>query len=177
MGKFIGVFLVLLIVVCLLGITYCHYNNMEILLRNLLVAQQEANEVTFDKTWKIVQQQAEVADEYKEAFKEIYPQLMEGRYGNDKNSFMKWVQEANPNFDTSLYKQLMASIENQRTEFSREQNKLIDIKREHDNLRTTFPGNIFVGGRPEFKIIIVTSTKTDKTFKEGKEDDTKVFKK
>ena len=40
----------------------------------------------------------------------------------------------------------------------------------------TWPGSMFVGNRPEIEIAIVTSTKTEETFKTGKEDDVEVFK-
>ena len=119
---------------------YASYTNGEVRLRNQLAAQQEANKAVFDNTWKILQQQAGVTNEYKESFKEIYPKLMEGRYA-EGGQMMKWVQEANPQFDTSLYKTLMNSIEAQRTNFTREQRKLIDLKREHDNLLQTIPSN------------------------------------
>ena len=68
-----------------------------------------------------------MTDEYKEAFREIYPQLIEGRYSQGDGSLMKWIQESNPNFDTSLYKDLMNSIEVERTYFAAEQKKMLDI--------------------------------------------------
>jgi hypothetical protein len=55
------------------------------------------------------------------------------------------------------------------------QKELIDYKREHDNLRKLFPSCIFVGSRPEIKIIIITSEKTENTFKTGKDNDVDVF--
>lgn len=157
-------------------ILWASYNNTEISLRNQTVAQQKANEAVFDQTWKIISQQAQIANEYKNSFEKIYPQLMEGRYGNARGgALLSFITESNPNFDTKLYSQLANSIEIQRTEFTREQKKLIDIKREHDVLRQSFPSNLFVGNRPEIQITIVTSHKTEETFRTGKDEDIEVF--
>ena len=150
-------------------------SNTEIKLKNQIFAQQKSCETVFDKTWKIISQKAQIADKYKDAFKQIYPELMAGRYNNARGgSMMSWVQESNPNFDVSLYKDLMIAIEAQRNEFNREQQKLIDLKREHDTLRQTFPASIVVGNRKEIVINIVTSSKTKETFVTGEENDIKL---
>ena len=52
---------------------YVNYNNREVNLRNLAEAQRGNIENVYDKMWKILQQKAQVSDEYKEAFREIYP--------------------------------------------------------------------------------------------------------
>lgn len=155
---------------------YVSYNNREVGLRNRAAAQQKNLEVVFDRTWKIISQIAQVADAGKEAFKEIYPALMEGRYGNARGgALMSWIQESNPQFDMKLYDKLAAAIESQRTDFAREQQKMLDIKREHDDLRLKFPSSFFVGSRPELTVIIVTSSKTDEAFRTGQEDDINLF--
>lgn len=157
---------------------YVGLSNQEVQLASQFKAQQEKNKAEFDNTWKIIQQVAEVSDEYKESFAKIYPAIMAGRYGNARGgSLMSWVTESNPTFDTSLYSKLINAIEEQRTLFTAEQAKLIDIKREHDVLVQTFPGSFFLTGRQLPDMIIVTSAKTDDAFKTGKDDDVKLFKK
>ena len=90
---------------------YFSYNNKEIALRNQVEAQRGKIEGVHDKMWKVISQKAQVSNEYKDAFTEIYPAIMEGRYsGSGDGSLMKWVTEQNPNFDTSLYKDLSQSI-------------------------------------------------------------------
>jgi hypothetical protein len=154
---------------------YMSYSNSEVRLRNAVKAQQESNTTSFDTCWKIIQGQAQVADKYKDSFKEIYVGLMEGRHYEKGGSLMKFITESNPNFDIRLFEKVSNSIEAQRTIFKRDQDKLIDLKREHDNMLTTMPGSFFVGGRPPVEIKIVTSTKTEKTFETRKEDDVDVF--
>jgi hypothetical protein len=110
-------------------------------------AQQAVCEAFFSNMWEILQTKAGVATEYKDAFTEIYPQLIEGRYSQGDGSLMKWITESNPNFDTSLYKDLMVAIESQRNGFFIEQSKLIDIDREHKTMRAVFPANLVIGKR------------------------------
>ena len=88
--------------------SYFSYNNKEVSLRAQAEAQRGKVEGVHDKMWKIIQQKAQVTDEYKDAFAEIYPNIISGRYqGENDGALMKWVTEQNPNFDTSLYKDLM----------------------------------------------------------------------
>lgn len=166
---------VLAIIITIYGFSI---SNQEIKLKNLALAQQENCKSYFDKMFKILQQEAGVADQYKESFKEIYPKLMEGRYGSEKgNALMKWVQESNPNFDISLYSKLMNSIEAQREGFFNEQKKLISINNEHRNLLETAPSKFFVGGRDTLSIQIITSLKTKNVYSSGEENDIDLFKK
>lgn len=169
----------ILIIGAIIGLSWVSYNNKDIDLRNQAKAQQQANQVIYDKVWKILQQKAGVLDKYSGDFKEIYNGIMNGRYQGDakQSPMFKWITESNPQFSVEMYKNLSDAIEGQRSEFAMVQKRLIDIKREHDNLRQKFPGNIFIGGRGEIKIDIVTSTKTEKTFETGKEDNVDLFEK
>ncbi len=178
MKKFLvigGSIFALILIVAIIGITY---GNKEVRVRNKITAQQEVIEGSFDKMWKIINQKAQVSSEYKDAFREIYKDLIEGRYGNEKGgSLMKLIVESNPNFDVSLYKDLMNSIEAERTSFFIEQKKLIDLGREHMDLLKTAPSSWFVGNRPEIKITIVSSEKTKQIIESGEENDIDLFKK
>lgn len=159
-------------------ISWVSANNNEISLRNQIEAQKQTCQAFYDKLWKVISQKAQVAEQYKTAFKEIYPELIAGRYGDEKGgTLMKWITESNPNFDVSLYKDLSASIEAERAGFFMEQKKLIDLDREHKNLRQKFPSSIFVGSRPDVEYTIITSDKTEEVYKTGKENDVELFKK
>jgi hypothetical protein len=144
-------------------------------------ACQQNSEIVFDNTWKKIQQQAGVANEYKVGFKEIYVAMMDARYSGDsasgKETLMKWITESNPTFDVSLYKTLMNTIEGSRNEFTMEQKKLIDIDRELKSMKVTFPNSLVLGRKDDLEIILVTSSKTEEAYKTGKDDDVDLFPK
>lgn len=152
-------------------------SNDEVKLRNKATGQEQVCKNNFDDMFKKIAQIAEVADQYKQTFKEIYPALIEGRYKNDGNTLMKWIQESNPSFDIKLYDKLIDVIESSRDGFKHEQDKLADIVREHSDLLGTFPSSVFVGGRPALSVTFVSSAKTKDTYRTGEENDIDVFKK
>jgi len=156
---------------------YTSTTNKEIDLRTSVEGQTKKCEAYFDKMWKILQQKAGVADQYKEAFKEIYPKMIEGRYSQGDGSLMKWITESNPTFDVGLYKDLMQSIEIERTGFYTEQEILIDLNREHSALLQKIPSKWFLGGIKEIAITVISSKATKETFKTGEENDVDLFKK
>lgn len=154
---------------------YFSYNNQDARLRAQAEAQCGKIEGVHDKMWKVLQQKASVSTEYKNAFSEIYPALIEGRYSQGDGSLMKWIQEANPSFDTSLYKDLMQSIEIQRTEFQKAQERMIDIIREHEVLLSTVPSKWFVSNKEGIEYTIISSTKTKVVMETGLDDDVSLF--
>jgi len=164
----------LLMVVGIPSLMFVGASNSEIELRNQCKAQQEANKVVFDKMRKVVFQQAQVASKYAQDFEGVYTKLMNARY-EGKDPLMNWITEHNPELDPGLYKNLQTSIAALRAEFASVQSKLLDIKREHDDLRMRIPSCWFVGGRDSLGIQIVTSTDTKETFEAGVEDDAGVF--
>jgi hypothetical protein len=163
-----GVFGLFILIFFCMGISY---NNTDIDLRTRGQAQGKVCEAYYDKLWKIIQQKAQVATSYRDDFKSIYPQLIQGRYGNEKGGpLFKFIQESNPNFDITLYRELSQAIESERTGYFHEQEMLIDIKREHDAYIKKAPARWFIGDTSVLKITIITSTQTDSVYKTGKED-------
>jgi ABC-type Na+ efflux pump permease subunit len=166
----------------ILIIGYFVTSNKEIKQRELVLNQQKVCEANFDKMYKVIAQVAEVADvkmeESKEAFKEIYPELISGRYENDNASLMKWIQESNPQFDianaASLYDKLAIAIESNREQFFVEQKKLQSYKTEHNNILKTFPGSFYLD-RDTIEIVIITSDYTEKIYNSGKEENINIF--
>jgi len=165
-------FISLLFLGMITGISYFSYSNQEISLRNQITAQSTVCKSFFDKMWKIIKQKASVSDKYKDAFKEIYPSLIEGRYGNSRGgSLLSFIQESNPQLSVSIYEDLSRSIEAERTGFFKQQEKLIDLKRVHDNLIDQFPSGLFIGKRGKININIITSETTENIYKTGQEND------
>jgi len=157
-------------------ITYVTLSNKEVRLNNSAVAQEQVCKLDFDNMFKTIKQTANVAEEAKESFKEIYFGITDKTYANDQNLVMKWVTAANPQFDMSLFKQLMTIIESKRNDNQYQQSKLADIQREWKDLVGTFPGSLFLGSRT-LNITFVTSGKTKEVYRTGEDNDLELFNK
>ncbi len=158
------------------GLTWLHYHNREVGLRNQIAASQTALKSDFDAMWKIISQKAQIAEQYKDGFKDIYSDLISGRYKDGKqDALLRFIQESNPQFDITLYASLSRSVEAQRTKFADRQRQLLDLKREHDDLLTKGVSSMFVGGRPHIDVTIVTSEKTEDVFNTGQDNDVDIF--
>lgn len=162
-------------------------DNKVISKREAFKAQDDIRKANYDKMFKVVAQTAQIPDHFmneaKEAFKEIYTPLMEGRYSNERGgALMSWINEHNPNFDLNtfgkMYERLQVAIEANREQFFVEQKKLIDIKRDYDVYVNQKPSKWFVNdGLKPLELKLITSTKTEKVFESGVEDDVELFKK
>ncbi len=151
-------------------------SNDEIGLRVKSDAQENTVTLFADNMWKTLQTEAKITDKSKDAFKEIYIPMIEGRYSKGDGTLMKWIVEQNPVFDQSLYTKLMNSVEAMRSRFFIEQDKLVSIKQEHQNLRLMFPSSMVVGDRPEIKLNLITSAVTKEMRRTGEENDVDIFK-
>ena len=143
------------IIVVIFGIagcgSYVSYNNSEVALRNEVEANIQDLENVYDKMWKIISQKAQISQEYKSSFDEIYTHIMDSRYDKGDGTLMKWIQESNPNFDVSLYKDLAQSVEILRTEFANKQTTIIDKIREHKTMGETMPGCWLISNKTPIK--------------------------
>lgn len=180
MTKWVAPIVILGVIVVLgawFGMTFISISNQDVDMHTQFNAEVDNNKIIYDKTWKVVKQMAGVTDQYANKFKEIYTEIMDKRYDDNKNLLMKWIQESNPVFDASMYKDINLAIQANKAEFLRCQQKQIDLNREHENLRLKFPSNIFLSmkGCKPFEVKLITSTRTDKAFEDGKDDDVSVF--
>ncbi len=172
-----------LIILCVLGVailgifmSYVNYNNREVALRAEADAQRSKIEGVHDKMWKTLQQKAKVSSKYSQSFDSIYSHIMEGRYSNTEDgTLMKWIMESNPEFDASLYKNLMMSIETLRTEFQLSQERMLDIIREHNTLCNTIPGAWLISNKTPIDYTVVSSSSSKATMHDGVNDDTDLF--
>ena len=162
-------------ILLVLLIMFFTYNNKEIYLRKEADAQRKKIESTHDKMWKVIKQKAEVSDKYRETFERVYPEIIAGRY-SDGSSAMKWIQEANPNFDTSLYNDLMQAIEIQRTHLHNAQTRMLDVIRERASLIESYPSRWFITNKSEIEYEVISSTKTHNMVETRVDDDVDVFK-
>ena len=167
----------ILVPVLISVVMYFNYSNQEKSLRNNIAAVQTTIQNEFDNLWKTISQQAQISDKYADDFKKIYVEIMDARYDNARGgALLSFVTEANPNFDSSLYSTLMKTIEAKRAEFTNNQNKLRDLKREHDNLLSLFPSSIFLAGRDPIEVIMITSARTKDVYRTGEDNDVDLYR-
>ena len=157
-----SILLIAVVAIVLIGVyMYFSYNNREVALRKEAEAQNKKIASVHDTMWKILKEKAGVSEQYRETFEKIYPEIISGRYANDGGSTMKWIQESNPDFDTSLYKDLMQAIEVQRIYFSNAQQRMLDIIRERETLIESMPAKWFVKNKSVIEYTVIASDKTN----------------
>jgi len=149
-------------------------------LKNEITAEQKNVKITYDNSWKIVMQKAEVSTQYTDAYKQIIKSMTADRYANGTGSISASIAENNPNIDLSPLKDLMNTIEGLREKYQMDQKKVLSKNNVYENLRTaTVSGMILsaMGILKPLDIQMVTSTRTENAFETGKDDEVGVFSK
>ena len=166
------------IAILVLGIIFwaVGVSNSEIKLRAKISGQQEMTEAYYTKLWEVLTTKAGVATEYADKFKEIQTSIMEGRYSTG-GDLMKWIQEANPEFDASLYKDVMNSIEGQREGFFIEQKKLRDMAVQHEMMLKSWPSKMILKNREPIVVIILKNIATKQAYETGTDQSPVLFQK
>lgn len=160
---------VVLLVTGIGTIMYFTYSNQEVELSKAIDAKLDDRDANYTKMWEVITQKAGVSKEYAKQFKEIYPELIAGRYANGNGQLMMWIQEHNPTFDTSLYKDVMMSIEAQRESFYVNQQQLIDLNRQHQVLLSRVPSRWFLSNVEDKKFLVIKNTQATQARETGQE--------
>jgi hypothetical protein len=154
--------------------------NQEYSLHNTIDAKQRDNQSEYDAMWKTISQVAQVTDAQKKALVEIFTSYAQARTGENKGgSLANWIKESVPNVDTSTFNNLQNILTAKRDGFVQRQKELLDLQREHNGLFRPLPSldglilNLF--SRKTIDVNIVTSTRTEKAFQSGKDNDVNVF--
>lgn len=151
------------------------YQNKGVELQNQDEAARANVELAYDTMWKKIAQQAQVTDAAKEGFKEVYEGMMEARYDGQNPAFL-WLQEQNPNFDMSMFRVLMNTIDGERESLKRAQQVVLDIRVEYNNLRGRFPSSLVCGGMPDLpEYTLLSSSRSKEVVRTGRDDDVDVF--
>lgn len=176
----LGIFGILVLIAFVVGGSVIGTFNTEASLRVAIEQKQVDNRNEFDNLYKKISQVAQVSEKSMSSLKDIVCGYAEARKGADNpNLIMNWIKESVPTVDLSTMNNLQNIIAGSRDSFTMRQKELLDLKREHDKLLRTFPSNVILGmfGRRSIDVTIVTSTKTEKAFETGKDDDVNVFQK
>jgi hypothetical protein len=147
--------------------------------KNTYEMKVKSNEAEFDNMWKKIQQVAQVPDAQKDAFKEVYSSYASSRTSPNQGQMMAWIKESVPNYNGEIYTQLMNVITGSRDGWTMRQNELVDVARQYNANLVVFPKNILLKfcGFEKIEPKVITSTKTEQSFKTGKDDDVELFNK
>ena len=156
---------------------YYSSNKKEISKRNLALAEIEKVEIIHDQVIKTIAQSAQVTEKYVDSFKNIYIGIMEGRYDNDGDQLMKWIQESNPNFNDAAFNSLMDDIKVIRNKFAEQQIKVEDVIREHKTLCQDPFYSIFIKNTVPIEYEVISSAKTKMVIETREDNDIDIFKK
>lgn len=167
-----------LLTIAVIGLTwYWSVINAEVGLRNQIAAKQTANEVELDTMVKTITQSAQVTTAQAEALKSVVTANADARTNPGSGSLATLVRESIPNLDQSTFKTLMNIIAGTRSSFAARQTEILNMKKEHDDLRLKAPSRWLVGDKPEITVVVVTSTRAKGSFATGLDDDTDLFPK
>jgi hypothetical protein len=101
---------------------------------------------------------------------------LEGRYGEDgSRAVFQFIQEQNPQIDSTVYVQLQRIIESGRTEFAAAQTRLVDQRRVYETALGSFWQGTWmsVAGYPRINLedyAIVSTARADEAFRTGVEE-------
>lgn len=176
MGKIIAGFVVVLLLLVggsLFGM-YVSAHNYAVTAENGIKAAYTDNQNVLSSYTVKIQEMAQVPAMYKDDLKEVYTAAIQGRYGEDGSKAMfQWLQEKNPELNSTLYSSLQQTMEAGRNEFKVHQTVLIDKKREYETQQGLFMRGFFIklAGFPkinldEYKVVL--DSKTNASFESGK---------
>jgi len=168
-----GMTLVTIFLIALIsgGVLWSH-RNTAVSLEERIKAQYVSNQSNYDSMWKSLKEMTQVTDIQAQQFKDVYTGLIEGR-NQDQNLLFKAIKEQNPQLDTKVYTGIQREISANRKTFDNNQKQIADIIREYNTYIQQKPVMTMITGRKDIdaKDYVVTSDKTDKAFKNGKDEE------
>lgn len=167
----------------LVGIVFMSYvsaynaaNRME----NQIVATFEDNKNVLAQYSNRIAEAAQIPAIQRDDLVAVVTAALDARYGEEGSKAMfQFIQEQNPNIDSSVYTQLQRMIEAGRIDFATAQTRLIDQKRVYETALGSFWQGMWmrVAGYPKINLDdykIVTNARTEEAFKTGVEEPMKL---
>lgn len=180
MKGWIALIIVVLVAICGIGTVISYHNTAVRMETNIGKFDRESQNVLSNYTMKL-KEKAQIPDMYKKDLGEIVDKTFKGRYGDGGSKAMfQFIKETMPNFDSSLYKDLMITMEAGRNDFRLSQSRKLDICQKYESMTLQFPASFIFGitGKGYHNVeqkcqIVVDSSTTDK-FKSGVDQEIKL---
>jgi hypothetical protein len=158
------------------AVSYISAHNTGNRLEQNIKATYENNRNILAQYGNKIAEAAQVPAMQRDDLTQVVTAALEGRYGEDgSQAVFQWIQEQNPQIDSTVYVQLQRMIEAGRNDFTAAQTKLTDQKRVYETALGSFWQGTWmnVAGYPkinldEFKI--VSTARADGAFSSGVEE-------
>lgn len=118
-----------LVAIGVVAVSYITAYNFGNRMEQQIKAAWEDNEGILAQYGQKVQEAAKVTELQRDDLKDVFTGAIEARYGKQgSQAVFQWIQEQNPNLDSTVYKQVQQIVEAGRNEFRVGQTRLVDIK-------------------------------------------------
>jgi hypothetical protein len=133
------------------------------------------NSSEFDNMWKKIAQAANIADNQKESFKEVFKAWAGNSTPQDGGKMMLWIKQAVPDTKAlgDIQTQVMNIMTGSRDGWTMRQKELVSIASTYNDNLVRMPKGAILKffGFQHIDPLVITSTRTDNAFKTGKDDD------
>lgn len=133
------------------------------------------NTSEFDNMWKKISQAAQIGENQKDAFKEIFQSWAQNSTPQEGGKMMLWIKQVSPDVSgiTAIQGQVMNIMVASRDGWTMRQKELVSIAESANANLVTMPKGFFLK-LFGFKLIdpkVITSSRTEHAFETGKDDD------
>ncbi len=152
-----------------------YYHDKAVAFEETIMTLSKSSESTLSNGTMALLDKASIKNSYATDFKESLRISIDGRYANDQNVAMKWIQENSQPLSTALYTDISSYIEGMRLDFKISQDRIIDQCRAYRIIQRSAFSSMFLSNFPSDEFdqdtlcSIVSDAKTKKAFSTGEQ--------